>query len=80
MVTFVSAESSQNRFVCWNERPTPRLTSFHGAAPGDVLALEHDLGPESGFSSPVMRLNSVVLPAPFGPMIAWIAPFADVEA
>ena len=36
-----SEDSSQKRFVCWNERPMPRLTSRHGAVPGDVLALEH---------------------------------------
>src|ERR1044071_9439069 len=30
--------------------------------------------PESGVSSPVMRLNSVVLPAPFGPMISRRSP------
>ena len=30
--------------------------------------------PPSGASSPVMRLNSVVLPAPFGPMISRRSP------
>src|SRR5499426_3903482 len=30
--------------------------------------------PASGPSAPVTRLKNVVLPAPFGPMIAWIPP------
>ena len=32
-VRFARDDSSQNRFVCWNERPRPLLTSRHGAAP-----------------------------------------------
>ncbi len=35
--------------------------------------------PESGFSIPVMRLKSVVFPAPFGPITATISPFFDAE-
>ena len=35
--------------------------------------------PRSGRSSPVMRLNNVVLPAPFGPMISRRSPGVDGE-
>src|SRR2546428_14075008 len=35
--------------------------------------------PRSGFSSPVMRLKSVVLPAPFGPMISRRSPGSTVR-
>ena len=40
---------------------------------GDV-AVEQPIEPRSGASSPVIRLNSVVLPAPFGPMISRRSP------
>ena len=36
--------------------------------------------PWSGASTPAIMLNSVVLPAPFGPMTAKIAPCGDPEA
>ena len=35
--------------------------------------------PLSGVSSPVIRLNSVVLPAPFGPMIKRRSPGATLR-
>src|SRR5262245_14521727 len=36
--------------------------------------------PVSGPSAPVTRLKNVVLPAPFGPMIAWIPPASTVRS
>ena len=39
----------------------------------DVAAVEAD-GALSGAKRPEIRLNSVVLPAPFGPISAWISP------
>ena len=38
-----------------------------------------DIEPPSGVSSPVMRLNKVVLPAPFGPMISRRSPGATLR-
>src|SRR3954470_7338771 len=35
--------------------------------------------PPLGLSTPVNRLMSVVLPAPFGPISAWRAPFSTVR-
>src|SRR6185312_13787219 len=57
--------------VRWNERPTPMRTIRCGAAP--VMSRPSSLTvPVSGCRCPVMRLNSVDLPAPFGPMTAAI--------
>jgi len=42
---------------------------------GDVLSLERDAA-AVGRSTPVSRLITVVLPAPFGPIRAWRAPFS----
>ena len=41
---------------------------------GDVLAVRAGCGRSPGCSWPVIRLISVVLPAPFGPISAWRAP------
>ena len=43
-----------------------------GTSESDVPSNAHV--PASGLSKPVSRLNSVVLPAPFGPMSAVMAP------
>src|SRR5262249_6601725 len=61
--------------VRWNERPIPRRQRWWGAMPVMSCPLNTTL-PPSGTTWPVIRLNSVVLPAPFGPMIALIAPWA----
>ena len=45
---------------------------------GHVLAVEQDAARSSGGSWPVIRLMSVVLPAPFGPISAWRAPRGSV--
>src|SRR5437899_7159978 len=36
--------------------------------------------PASGLRAPVTRLKNVVLPAPFGPMIAWIPPVSTMRS
>ena len=38
------------------------------------------MAPSSGANTPAIMLNSVVLPAPFGPITAKIAPCAHAEA
>ena len=53
----------------------PRRTRWCGSTIGDVLAVEED-APAVGRSMPVSRLMNVVLPAPFGPISAWRAPFS----
>src|SRR5437762_11783103 len=42
----------------------------------EISAPAKRMMPLSGFSSPESALISVVLPAPFGPMTAWISPGA----
>src|SRR4030095_1536736 len=61
------------RFVRWNERPMPMRQRSCGAMPVTSRFLK-TTRPVSGLTWPVMRLNSVVLPAPLGPMMALIEP------
>src|ERR1051325_3180672 len=52
----------------------PRRTRWCGARP--VMSRpSRKIAPAVGRSTPVRRLISVVLPAPFGPISAWRAPF-----
>ena len=60
-------------FVSWNVRTIPLVASWWlgvslAGSPSNVTT------PASGLSNPVRRLNSVVLPAPLGPIKAVIAP------
>ena len=61
----VSSENSSSR---WNVRARPMRARLCEADAGDVLAVDERTGPTLGVSRPVITLNSVVLPAPFGPM------------
>ena len=68
--------SRLNSRVTWNVRPRPRCPRFHGGSlsirlPSKVIS------PASAGMLPVTRLNSVVLPEPFGPMSAVIVPLRD---
>jgi hypothetical protein len=55
--------------VIWNVRTTPRRTRRCGASV--VMSRpSRRIVPEVGSSTPVSRLMSVVLPAPFGPISA----------
>src|SRR4030095_109825 len=64
--------------VRWNERPIPRRQRSCGAMPVTSRSL-NTTRPPSGCRRPVIRLNSVVLPAPLGPMIALIEPCGTVN-
>ena len=58
-----------NRLVIWNERPRPAAAIRYGGKPAiDWPASTTD--PWSGANMPVIRLNTVVLPAPLGPISA----------
>src|SRR5262245_15015985 len=59
--------------VRWKERPMPRRQRSCGAMPVTSRSLKRTL-PASGCRWPVIRLKSVVLPAPLGPMMALIEP------
>src|SRR3954471_11445419 len=74
-VTFCNAVKFGNSEVIWNERASPiRLRSWTRSA---VMSLpSNSMRPAFGTSSPASWLISVVLPAPFGPMMACNSPLA----
>src|SRR5213593_2510452 len=73
--TFSKTVSLGKMLVRWNERPMPRRQTSCGASP--VMSRPFRItAPASGRRWPVTRLKNVVLPAPFGPMIAAIWPRA----
>ena len=57
----------------WNERAMPSRTIFCGGRPTRSRP-SNDTEPRSGLRWPVMRLKKVVLPAPLGPITAWVSP------
>ncbi len=59
--------------MSWNVRTWPMRATLNAGMPERVVPSNVHV-PLSGLSNPVSRLNSVVLPAPFGPMSAVIAP------
>ena len=67
-----------NTRPCWNVRARPSAASRSAARPVIVCRANATL-PASGDSSPVTRLNTVVLPAPFGPMMLTSSPCGDGE-
>src|SRR5690242_4652560 len=65
--------------VRWNERPRPMPQILKGATP--VMSRPSTTTrPAVGCRWPVMRLNSVDLPAPFGPITAAISPSATTRS
>src|SRR5215470_19049089 len=68
-----SAVKLSKMLVIWNDRASPSrarraVDSSLMSRPSKVIR------PASGLSSPVSCPTSVVLPAPFGPMSAWVSP------
>src|SRR5258707_9397865 len=59
--------------VIWNERANPRRARA-GAESAVMSSPAKRTRPRSGRRSPASWLISVVLPAPFGPMMAWVSP------
>ena len=54
-------------FTCWNVRAMPLAAIWRGA--NVVMSSSRNrIRPAFGFAVPVIRLSSVVLPAPFGPI------------
>ncbi len=61
--------------VIWKLRDRPiRLIRCGGS--WSTRAPLSRISPDDSGKRPLTRLNSVVLPAPFGPMMAWRSPFA----
>ncbi len=61
-------------FTCWKVRAMPARAIWRCARRLMSLAEKAELGPGSGGSAPVIRLNIVVLPAPLGPIRPRISP------
>src|SRR5882757_4624141 len=59
--------------VIWKERAKPRRARA-GAESAVMSSPAKRTRPRSGRRSPASWLISVVLPAPFGPMMAWVSP------
>src|SRR5271166_5686474 len=71
--TFSSAVSSGNRPPFWNVRRAPRAEISCGVSPA-ISSPRNRMLPPSATTLPDTALNSVVLPAPFGPINAQISP------
>ena len=69
-------ESRGTAATCWNVRTRPRRTRSCIGTPV-MSAPSKRTRPAVGGSVPVIRLNSVVLPAPFGPIRPRISPGLD---
>ena len=76
--TFSYTVSRGKMFVRWNDRPIPSRQRSCGAMPVTSRSLKTTC-PPSGTRCPVIRLKSVVLPAPLGPMMALIEPLGTVK-
>ena len=68
-----------NSRASWNERPSPSSARSQARQLGDVDAAEDAPCPVAGRTKPEMRSSTVVLPAPFGPMMPTICALVDVE-
>src|SRR5512134_3448202 len=71
--TFSKTVSLGKMFTTWKDREIPLRQMTWGGSPVISLPLNR-MRPESGGRCPVMRWNSVVFPAPLGPMTATISP------
>src|SRR5512139_2992705 len=73
--TFSKTVSLGKMLTTWKEREIPFRQMTWGGSPEMSLPL-YRIRPESGTRCPVIRWNSVVFPAPLGPMTATISPRA----
>src|SRR5213593_356049 len=71
--TLSSAEKSRKMLVIWKERASPSRDRS-GASKPVTSRPANRMAPASGRRSPASCPMSVVLPAPLGPMIAWVSP------
>jgi hypothetical protein len=71
--TLSSTVSRGNRLVTWKVRAIP--SAVRRCVGQRVTSLPNSsICPSVADRMPVMTLNSVVLPAPLGPMMAWRSP------
>ena len=72
-MTFFSADSSGAIWETWKVRARP-MRARSAASRWSIAWPSKAMVPASWAISPVICLISVDLPAPFGPMRAWISP------
>ena len=72
--TFSSTLRNGKTLEIWNVRPSPRCVRRYGGTARDRPRRRAGCGPPSAGSRPERRLKSVVLPAPFGPMMPSSSP------
>src|SRR3977135_4530019 len=73
MRTFSSTVRCGNTAEIWNERTSPMRAMVEGRAPVISAPLKN-ICPRVGERKCVSRLKQVVLPAPLGPISAWMRP------
>src|SRR5947209_20501558 len=73
MRTFSSAVAFGRMLVIWYERAMPLREMRSGDAPV-MSSPSNRMCPEEGRNTPVRQLKNVLLPAPFGPIIARTSP------
>ncbi len=76
-MTLSSTVNSRKKVVAWNVRAMPRRQISEGRNPEMRSPLKW-ISPEVTGNTPVIRLNTVLLPAPFGPIRPWIVPALTV--
>ena len=67
MATFSRTESVSNSSMRWNVRPRPRRARVCGGS-AVTSSPNRRTVPSAGRTTPLIALNVVVFPAPFGPM------------
>src|SRR6516164_511527 len=70
-----TGERSANSWLIWKVRAMPSRTRRWGSR-RVIGSPSSRISPPEGRNTPASRLTKVVLPAPFGPMSAWRAPFS----
>ncbi len=77
-MTFSTAVMLWKSRMFWNVRATPAWVTLNRFIPS-MRSPANRTAPSVGENTPVMTLNTVVLPAPFGPMSAKISPSCTVR-
>ena len=72
-MTLSSTVRPGNGRTSWKVRPMPRRQTLSAESPSMRWPAKV-IEPPSGSKTPAIMLNSVVLPAPFGPMTPQISP------
>ena len=75
MRTFSSTVRCGNTAEIWNERTSPSRATSAGLS-AVMSRPSNTMRPRVGFRNLLSRLKQVVLPAPFGPIMAWMLPRA----